>query len=208
MIKKLTVNAKKPTGFWGKLMIQKMNRGHEPMTIWAIEHLPIQKSSHILDIGCGGGNAVKLMSAYNPKGVVYGIDYSPLSVKSAKKKNKREIKNGTVHIQQASVSDLPYTDNTFDMVTAFETIYFWPNPQENFKEIYRVIKPNGTLAVVCEMIKNEDGTGSHTDVAEFLDLHYFTQNEINQLFIDAGFKHISAHCDTRGWLCMTGQKEA
>lgn len=207
MIKNLTKNAKKPKGFWGRMMIKKMNYGHEPMTLWAINRLKINEADKILDVGCGGGNAVNILAGKATKGTVFGIDYSPLSVKSSVKKNKKAVKRGSVKIAQGSVSALPYDDNTFDIVTAIETIYFWPKPESDFKEVYRVLKKGGKFCAVCEMVKNDDGTGNHTDIAEFLKLHYFSQKEITDLFKKAGFSNLSEMVDkNKGWLVITGIK--
>lgn len=186
-------------------MIRKMNKGHERLTKWALSNIDIKNIDTVLDVGCGGGNALRLMSKLSPESKVFGVDYSELSVSSAKKKNKKIIKSGRAEFIKASVSNLPYKDNSFDLVTAFETIYFWPKPNSDFKEVYRVVKNSGTFAVVCEMVKNEDGTGKHTDVAEFLDLHYFTKSEVENLFLQAGFKNIKT-IQNEGWLCVIGKK--
>lgn len=207
MIKKLTANARNPQGLWGSLMIKKMNKGHSRMTRWAFERLDIKLDETILDIGCGGGNAVAILEKLAPKGKVFGIDYSALSVEKASVKNKRAISQGRVKILNASVSSLPFQDKSIALATAVETIYFWPDLKNDFKEVYRVLKDGGRFCVVCEMVKNSDGTGAHTQVADFLKLHYLSQEEIERLFIAAGFKNISIHRDeANDWLAATGIK--
>lgn len=52
---KLVENAKKPNGFWGKMMIKAMNKGHSSLTSWGLEHMNIERTATVLDIGCGGG---------------------------------------------------------------------------------------------------------------------------------------------------------
>lgn len=207
MIKRLTKNARKPKGFWGKMMINKMNHGHTPLTKWGFEKIKIDKNAVILDIGCGGGNAVAILSDEAANGVVHGIDYSPLSVKSSIKLNKKKIKKGKVIIKEGSVSSLPYDNNSFDLVTAIETIYFWENPEEDLKEVYRVLKENGDFLVICEMVKNPDGTGNHTEIAEFLKLNYFTTGDLITLFSNASFRNIQAfYNEEKGWIAIRGKK--
>ncbi len=46
-------------------------------------------------------------------------------------------------MQQASVAELPFKAEQFEVVTAFETVYFWPELTQNFREVYRVLKPGG-----------------------------------------------------------------
>ena len=48
-------------------------------------------------------------------------------------------------MQQASVAELPFEAEQFDVVTAFETVYFWPELAQNFREVYRVLKPGGVF---------------------------------------------------------------
>ena len=59
---KLVENAVKPQGFWGKMMIKSMNKGHSELTDWALEHLKINRDYTILDVGCGGGKTVSKLS--------------------------------------------------------------------------------------------------------------------------------------------------
>ncbi|MGN0551564.1 MAG: class I SAM-dependent methyltransferase [Acutalibacteraceae bacterium] len=207
MIKNLTINARKPKGIWGRLMIKKMNLTHKEMTLWAFDKLNISTCTKIADIGCGGGNAVKILSKANESSKIYGIDYSDLSVERAIKKNKTAVKQGRVKIIKGSVSSLPFNDSSLDLAVAVETIYFWPNPQSDFAEVNRVIKQGGKFAVICEMVKNEDGTGAHSEVAELLQLHYFKRSEVVSLMQGAGFVNVNAFDnEENGWLLVTGEK--
>lgn len=207
MIKKLTANARRPQGLWGNLMIKKMNRGHAAMTKWGLENLPLHTGAVVADIGCGGGNAVFLLSKIVRQGKIYGVDYAQLCIEQAIRKNRREIKRDRVKILRASVSSLPFQSDTLDLVTAIETIYFWPDLPKDFQEIYRVLKKGGRFAILCEMVKNEDGSGRHTDIADFLKLHYLTKNEIALLLKNAGFSdiHLTTHTEN-GWLLAIGSK--
>lgn len=207
MIKRLTVNARDPKGIWGTLMIKKMNKGHARMTNWAFSQLAIKEEGVLLDIGCGGGNAVAMLAQAAPLSKVYGIDYSQLSVEKACARNKKAIREGRVKILRSGVSSMPFQNKSVDLATAVETIYFWPDLKNDFKEVFRVLKDGGRFCVVCEMVKNSDGTGAHTEVADFLKLHYLTREEIERLFISAGFQNITIRTEAeKGWLSATGIK--
>ena len=95
MFKKLFFsNTRKPKGFLGKIMINKMNKGHANLSNWGLSHLKNIKPSQIADLGCGGGiNVSKLINLY-PNAKVTGFDYSSVSVKESKKVNSNAIKNG------------------------------------------------------------------------------------------------------------------
>ena len=100
----------------------------------------------VLDCGCGGGANIKTLLKLCHKGKVHGIDYSAVSVEKMREKvNARAIAAGRCTVQQASVAELPFEAEQFDVVTAFETVYFWPELAQNFREVYRVLKPGGVI---------------------------------------------------------------
>jgi len=61
-------------------------------------------------------------------------------LRQACKKNRLFIKTGRVKLKNASIDKIPFQDNEFNKVCTANTIYFWPNPHEDIKEIYRVLK--------------------------------------------------------------------
>jgi len=77
-------------------------------------------------VGCGGGRTVKKLAAITTKGKVYGVDDSEEGVVFSKRTNAPWMEAGRVEIRQALVSQLPFPDNTFDVITATETHYFLP----------------------------------------------------------------------------------
>ena len=120
-------NTCKPKGIGGKIMVNMMNTGHSSMAEWGFTHIEIRNNYICLDIGCGGGANVKKLLAKTPYGKVTGIDYSEISVIKSQKINKAEIENKRCEILQGNVMKLPFGNETFDIITAFETIYFWPD---------------------------------------------------------------------------------
>ena len=80
--------------------------------------------------------------------------YSELSVAKARDYNRDMIAAGRCDVQQGDASDLAFPDASFDLATAFETVYFWPGLEKCFKQVFRVLRPGGVF-----MICNEsDGT--------------------------------------------------
>ena len=143
-------NTCKPKGIGGKIMVNMMNTGHSSMAEWGFTHIEIRNNYICLDIGCGGGANVKRLLAKTPYGKVTGIDYSEISVIKSQKINKAEIENRRCEILQGNVMKLPFGNETFDIITAFETIYFWPDINEAFKQVYRVLKGSGTFMICNE----------------------------------------------------------
>ena len=205
---KLTENAVKPEGFWGKLMIRSMNRGHHELTDWALAYFPIENGSRVLDVGCGGGRTVDKLCGMVGSGKVYGIDYSELCVKKAKKLNHKNILCGKAEIMQASVSALPFEDEKFQAVTAVETYYFWPDKLGDLKEIYRTLKRGGRILLVFEMLKDENEPDKWKSVENRLGIEAVTREGIEDMLFRAGYLNIRTHVKSgTTWLCATAEKE-
>jgi SAM-dependent methyltransferase len=64
--------------------------------------------------------------------------------------NKEIVKSGRCHISLDSVSDLPFSDGTFELVTAFETYFFWPDQVNDLKKAASKVKKNGYMVIVSE----------------------------------------------------------
>ena len=141
-------NMRKPKGKLGKMQLKSMNKEHTPVSLWGLKHLNIKSDDIILDIGCGGGININRMARNAKK--VYGIDYSIESVNLSKEVNDDYIAQGKVEILEGNVQNLPFDDNTFDIITAFETVYFWPNIEKCFGEVKRVLKPGGLFLIGLE----------------------------------------------------------
>lgn len=141
-------NMRKPKGKLGNIQLKSMNKEHTPVSLWGLKHLDIKEDDIILDVGCGGGINIKRMAEKAKK--VYGVDYSIESVKLSREVNRQGIYDGKVEVMNGNVQKLPFDDETFDIVTAFETIYFWPDIEKCFGEVKRVLKPGGVFLIGME----------------------------------------------------------
>lgn len=197
-------NTRKPEGLGGKLMLSMMNVGHRALADWGLQFAEIAKDASILDCGCGGGANIRTMLKKCPNGEVKGVDYSPVSVEKAKKVNEDTILNGRCVILQGNVADLIFAANQFDLVTAFETIYFWPDLLQSFREVHRVLKQDGTF-LIC----NECGGDNKKDEkwTEKIDgMTIYKDVQLKNILEQAGFRNIQIHKSEKGWLCITAQK--
>ncbi len=109
------------------------------------EHL----SANHLEIAVGSGSLLRIILFFRrlrrkPVSNIIGIDYVGTMAESAKDKFKR-FKNVT--IEQGDASHLRFADNTFDSIGIANAFHCFAKPQESLKEIYRVLRPNGVLAV-------------------------------------------------------------
>lgn len=193
-------NTRRPEGFGGKLMVSMMNLCHGALAEWGLQHLAVPEGAAVLDCGCGGGANIKKLLEKAAQGSVKGIDYSEVSVEKSRSLNASAISAGRCEIMQANVAQLPFEDNSFDLVTAFETVYFWPELPACFREVGRVLRPGGTF-FIC----NECGEDNKwTDIVSGLKI--YTADELTQVLTKAGFTDIVMHKNDKGWLCATARK--
>lgn len=201
----------KPAGWLGRFVLWNMNSRHSKVTDWGLSHISIDKHNTILDIGCGGGRTVNKLAAVAAQGKVYGVDFSGESVAFASRINKQWIETGRVEIREASVSQLPFSADAFDVVTAVETHFWWPDLPADMREVLRVLKPGGTLIIIAEIYK-----GANTATAKLAEKYLplsgmalLSVNEHRELFANAGYSDIRIIDEPgKGWICGIGKKSS
>jgi ubiquinone/menaquinone biosynthesis C-methylase UbiE len=198
---------RKPSGWLGRRMVRALNLGHAKMTDWALQQVSVPKNAAILDVGCGGGRTVRKLAALASEGKVIGLDYSDASVAVSRDTNAKEIEAGRVQIEHGSVQALPFPDGTFDIVTAVETHYYWPDLPANVREILRVLKPGGTFALIAETYRGGPLRFLYGIVMPLLRAAYLTDTEHRELLTQAGFTEVATmHLSGRNWICATGRR--
>ena len=206
--KELIKNARKPVGELGHQILDRMNESHESMAQWGVTHFEINEDSKILDIGCGGGrNIERFAGQISENGRVVGIDYSEVSVEKSTKLNQDAIDAGKVNVLQGSVSEMPCYDETFDIVTGFETIYFWPDFINDLKEVNRVLKKDGLVFFCNEAVYREGQMEKYDDLVELLDMKIYSEDVLKESLEKTGFKDFKAYVDEEhDWICVTARK--
>lgn len=205
----LASQCQKPRGLLGRILLWNMNSRHSQLTDWGLGQVRIETHSTILDVGCGGGRTLAKLAEAAVAGKVYGVDYSEASVAASKRTNARWIDLRRVEVRHGSVSQLPFEDKMFDLVTAVETHFWWPDLPEDIWEIYRVLKPGGWLVVIAEVYK-----GANTAMAKLAEQHasrigmrLLDVAEHRTLFANAGYSDIRIIEEHRkGWICAVGRR--
>jgi SAM-dependent methyltransferase len=198
---------RKPSGWLGRRVVQAMNLSHATMADWGLQQVTVPKNAAILDVGCGGGRLVRRLSALASEGTVIGLDYSAASVAVSRDTNAREIEAGRVQIERGSVAALPFPDYTFDLVTAVETHYYWPDLPANVREILRVLKPGGTFALIAEAYRGGPLRLLYGIVMPLLRAALLSDTEHRDLLTQAGFTDVATiHMSGKNWICATGRK--
>jgi ubiquinone/menaquinone biosynthesis C-methylase UbiE len=198
---------RKPTKWVGRLFVWLMNYSHSGLTDWGLKQVQVEKNFTILDVGCGGGRTIQKLASLAPQGMVYGVDYADGSVAASQAKNAQLITAGRVEIKQASVSQLPFPADKFDLVTAVETQYYWPDLVKDMQEILRVLKPGGKLIVIAESYKRGAYNWLQAPVMRFLKSSNLDVDDHRRLFSAAGYTEIEIFEErTKGWFCGIGRK--
>jgi len=205
----LVSQCQKPRGWLGRMLLWNMNARHSQVTDWGLGHVRIEAHYTILDVGCGGGRTLSKLAEVVTQGKAYGIDYSEESVAASKRTNARWIDMGRVEVRHGFVSQLPFQAGTFDVVTAVETHFWWPDLPADIQEIYRVLRPGGTLVVIAEVYK-----GANTTVAKLVEqkasrigMRLLDTEEHRAWFRNAGYSEVRIIEERRrGWLCGMGRK--
>ena len=196
-------NTRKPEGFGGKIMVAMMNVGHSAVARWGLQFLNAAPDAKVLDCGCGGGANMKRLLKKCPQGIVKGIDYSSVSVKKARRLNRAAIQDGRCVVWQGSVEHIIFAKDWFDVVTAFETVYFWPDLPQCFLEVWRELKPGGIFLICNESNGDTDKDEKWTRIIGGMTIYKDT--ELEAYLEQAGFRDVQIH-KRKSWLCVTARK--
>ena len=156
-----------------------------PFVLNAINNIHFNK---VLDLGCGTGVILKEISSINSDVELFGLDLSENMIAKA---TQRLGTTATLSVGDAE--NLPYADNTFDLVCCVESFHHYPNPKKALSEINRVLK-NGGLFLLCD-------TWTRSPIRQILnffirfssdgDVHIYSENEISKLLKVTRFEMVS-----------------
>jgi len=174
-----------PRGLFGRFIGNGMAKRNVYDAEWTVSLLGIQPASHVLEIGFGPGVSTRMASEKAVKGFVAGIDHSATMVQAARKRNADAIKAGRVELRQGDVSSLPYPDDTFDIAFSLHSIYFWHDPVPCLKELRRVLKPGGLLAITIQPKDkwNEDARASNV-------MTFYFGRDLALIITSAGYREV------------------
>ena len=158
-----------------------------------------------VELGCGDRrNAGALLKRW-PDAKLTAVDYSALSVEKTKAYNREQIAAGRCTVLQGDVKSLPFADESFDLATAFETVYFWPGLTACFTEVCRVLRPGGTF-LICNESDGTDETGLKFEkIIDGMKCH--TVEELSAALKAAGFSGVTVdHFANKPWITVLARK--
>ena len=191
------------------------NWGHRSLTRWTMGFMDLQSDDRVLDIGCGGGMAVKLIAGrvqqrtIATEGFVAGVDYSEDMVQQARRRNAAAIRAGRVEVKHGNVAALPYDDASFDKVISVEAFYFWPDPIANLQEVRRAMGRGGLVALAMDGSREASNWQTMATRAAQMGFPIYSGAEVVEMLTAAGFSRAwfeSVPDEGWGWLCALGVK--
>ncbi|TET46505.1 class I SAM-dependent methyltransferase [candidate division TA06 bacterium] len=122
----------------------------QQITPSALDALTLPTGSQGLDAGCGiGSHLLPLAEAVGSEGRVTGLDISPEFLARARETVENSNLLDRISLQEGNVNNLPFNDNTFDWAWSSDCVgYPVGAPQSSLKELTRVVKPGGTVAIL------------------------------------------------------------
>ena len=138
------MNEKKVGRFYDVVWTEYIPEYEKSEEHWQLFYSPEEiKGKRVLDAGCGTG-IFSIIFARNGAAEVIGLDISPGSLTTARHL-KDNFKLDNVHFQQADMLQLPFPNQSFDIVWAWGTVHHTLNPWQAMEELLRVLKPGGSI---------------------------------------------------------------
>ncbi|MDZ7689639.1 MAG: class I SAM-dependent methyltransferase [Balneolaceae bacterium] len=188
----LANQARKPSGWFGRLVAPLVfNHENSHMEDVSLKLMAPREDDRILEIGFGHGRLISRLAPQITDGKICGIDISEQMVQVTAKRNKEWIDNGDLQVKQASIADIPYPDNYFDKVFTCNTIYFWPDPSENIREVKRVLDAGGEFYCTFRDRQLMESKGSAVTDNRDVFQNLYRPKEVMQLFREAGFQDVN-----------------
>ena len=135
----------RPHGALGRLGGIIMARTNEDCGAWVIELLEIGPNDNVLEVGFGPGVVIRRVADLGARAA--GADLSPEMVEQARARNADAVRNHRVDLRRGSVDSLPFGRDTFDKTLAINSMQVWPNAVAGLREMHRVTKPSGKIAL-------------------------------------------------------------
>lgn len=117
---------------------------------WAAQLLDVQPADRVIELGCGPGVAIAALATRAIQGLVVGVDHSQVMIRQARRRNRAAVRAGRVRLIHAPVQSLPVRDGPFNAALAVNTVGMWPDPVARLRELARLLRPGGRIAVVSQ----------------------------------------------------------
>src|SRR5262245_54368745 len=147
---------------------------------WAVQLLDVQPTDRVIELGCGPGVAIAALATRAIRGLVVGVDHSQVMIRHARRRNRAAVRAGRVRLIHTPVESLSISDGPFNAALAVNTVGMWPDPTTRLRELARLLRPGGRIALVSQ--PRCPGATTATSAA--------AAGELAALLTGAGFEHL------------------
>lgn len=187
--KKLT---EKRDGRPGTISLYLQDASQKQLRKWSLSLLSRRDPKNLLEIGLGAGASLQAMMKEWPASHAIAIDHTSQTVTMAARSNADAIKQGRCIVMEGEACHLPFPDDTFDLIVAFDSISSWKNLNDSVLDIYAELVTGGCFAII-----NADDKGPG-----------FDESSLRPLLYDAGFSRVKAYRhEADPWLMLVAEKE-
>ena len=190
----LARQGRQPSGWLGHIVGWIMARETHDANLVALEQLDLQPADRMLESGFGHGRTLATAAKRITAGRLAGIDPSNVMLRIARGRNARTLRCGRMNLTLGSSDQLPFPAASFDKALAVHTIYFWPSPERDLAEIYRVMAPGALLVIGFR--PGEDQNFARDFPATIYSIRSIA--EVESLLSAAGFSNVATLCRPTG----------
>ena len=164
-----------------------MEHDHWPIAKPAVGLMQLTPNESIFDVGCGAGWLSRILAKQVPQGRVVGMDISDEMIRHARQAGAGFVNLGFV---VGGVGEIPWESDFFSRAISVESSYYWPDPAQGMREIYRVMAPAGSAWILINYYRDNPYCHQWGKILA-VPTHLLSAEEWKKLFRDAGFKDVS-----------------
>lgn len=139
--------SRRPSGALGWLIGKIMSHETESLNAATLAALELRPTDRVLEVGFGHGKTLRKAAEAVSEGFVAGVDFSETMLHMASRRCAPFVRTGRAELELADSVHLPFPDEHFDKAYSVHTLYFWEDPAAHLREIHRVLRPGGRLAL-------------------------------------------------------------
>jgi ubiquinone/menaquinone biosynthesis C-methylase UbiE len=178
--------ARQPRGLLGRIVAWAMGHETSPENDRTVALLAVTPRDRVLEVGFGHGRTIEKLAHLATAGIIAGLDQSAAMLKVATARNREAVAAGRVVLTIGESATLPYADRAFDKACATHVLYFWRDPVQHLRELWRVLRPGGRLVVCVRDRPDAVGIGKYPPNI----YHFYDRAELETLARQAGFRRL------------------